>query len=90
MSIRNFAKIPKIAFIEAYDNSKYAKNAIREFVNTVFMIFVTFSDVLRITTLKVPVHSRSYKLSILKIVSNCGYILVYPNHLLCILVRFGT
>ena len=52
MSIGNFPKIPKITFIEVYDDSKYAKNAICEFLNTVFMIWEIFGDVLRITTLK--------------------------------------
>ena len=28
----NFAKIPKITFIKVYDDSKYAKNAICEFL----------------------------------------------------------
>ena len=39
MSIGNFPKISKIAFIKAYDDSKYAKNVICKFLNKIFQIF---------------------------------------------------
>ena len=52
MSIGNVPKIPKNAFIKVYDASKYAKNAMCEFFNTVFLILVIFGMVLRITTLE--------------------------------------
>ena len=52
MSIRNFTKIPKIAFIKAYDGSKYVKNANYENLNEFFLIFDDFCNVLCITALK--------------------------------------
>ena len=51
MSIGNFPKIPKIAFIKVYDASKYAKNAICGFLNEFFMIFDDFGNVVGITAL---------------------------------------
>ena len=41
MSIGNLPKIPKIAFIKAYDDSKCLKNEKSKFLNEFYMIFVT-------------------------------------------------
>ena len=61
--IRNFPRIPKITLRKSYDKFKAKKNIDSNFFDKFFSIFVTFRDVLDITTLKVRPHRPANKVS---------------------------